>query len=554
MQMVNLLPLVVYELRLAVRRPGAYRMRLAAGGAAIGLSCCALLISSDASTASSLGHRILTMLGWAGFVGSVLAGLFLTADSVSQERREGTLGLLFLTDLRGHDVVFGKLAAKGLAPFYSLLAMFPSLTVCMIVGAVTAGEVWRLSLVLINTLFFSLSLTILTSSFCRSQRAAQLSALLALLVSVAALPVLGQPSTAASGRSVSHSWTILLSPAGNYVRAFDPRYRTGPGWFWGSLATTHLLAWVCVAMAGRLLPRLSLEESFVRVARARGERARLGDVARRQHARGEVLSRNPIAWLASRNSWKQRLVWSLPVVAFGIGLGLDPNPGLSPVGPRSTGVLFAVHALFKIWLGADASHEFSTGRLNGTLEVLLSTPLQSREVAAGMLSAFSHRFLAPLLALLLVDAAVAVKFMSMNNVAGAAIIAACGTMLLIDSYCLCWVGLWRGLVARDSVRAVVATIWRVLILPWIGFAAGVAIFIHSTPGEFAGLWLFVGVITDVVLLVNAKDFFHRHFRAMALRPFGAKPLRVESKWSPINWEAETDGSSSARPAGAGNEL
>src|SRR5438874_2438064 len=192
MQMVNLLPLVVYELRLAVRRPGAYRMRLAAGGAAIGLSCWGLLISSNAMTASSLGHSILTMLGWAGFVGSVLAGLFLTADSVSQERREGTLGLLFLTDLRGHDVVFGKLAAKGLAPFYSLLAMFPSLTVCMIVGGVTAGEVWRLSLVLMNTLFFSLSVTILTSSFCRSQRAAQLSALLALLLSVAALPLLGQ--------------------------------------------------------------------------------------------------------------------------------------------------------------------------------------------------------------------------------------------------------------------------------------------------------------------------------------------------------------------------
>src|SRR5205807_5787275 len=54
----------------------------------------------------------------------------------------------------------------------------PCLTVCVIVGGVTAGEVWRLSLVLVNMLFFSLSVTILTSTFCRQQRAAQGGALL----------------------------------------------------------------------------------------------------------------------------------------------------------------------------------------------------------------------------------------------------------------------------------------------------------------------------------------------------------------------------------------
>ena len=189
--MVNVLPLVEHELRAAIRRPGAYRMRLAAGGVAIGLSFWGLLIWSDSKTAVSLGHSLLEILGWTGFVGSALAGLLLTADCISQERREGTLGLLFLTDLRGHDVAVGKMAAKGIAPFYCLLAMFPSLTVCVIVGGVTAGEVWRLALVLMNTLFFSLSMTILTSTLCRQQRAAQASALVAILVSIAALPLLG---------------------------------------------------------------------------------------------------------------------------------------------------------------------------------------------------------------------------------------------------------------------------------------------------------------------------------------------------------------------------
>ena len=51
---------------------------------------------------------MLEVFGWAGFVGSAIAGLVLTADCISQERREGTLGLLFLTDLRGPDVALGN--------------------------------------------------------------------------------------------------------------------------------------------------------------------------------------------------------------------------------------------------------------------------------------------------------------------------------------------------------------------------------------------------------------------------------------------------------------
>src|SRR6266545_506196 len=440
--MVNILPLVMHEMRASVRRPTAYRIRLAAGGATIGLSCWGLLVWSDSMTAASLGHSLLRIFGGTGFIGGALAGLVLTSDCISQERRDVTLGLLFLTDLRGHDITIGKLAAKGITPFYCLLAMFPSLTVCVIVGGVTAGEVWRLSLVLLNTLFFSLALTILTSTFCRRQRAAQAGALLAILLSMVALPLLGAGFSSGTGGSLAHPFHLLFSPAASYFLAFDAGYRVGPGWFWGSLLTTHLAV---------------------------------------------------------------------------------------------------IHALFKILVGADASHEFAASRLNGTLELLLATPLQAREVAAGMLSAYRRRFLGPLFALLLSDAMLAAKLFFANNRSGAFIVGAGAAMLLADAYCLCWVGLWRGLLARDSVRAILATLWRILVLPWLYFAAGFGIFHQSTLAQFAGLWAFLGSVNDVVFLLNAKDFFIAHFRAMALRPFGEKPQRVESKWSPMNWEAELKG-------------
>src|SRR2546427_9287536 len=74
-----------------------------------------------------------------------------TADCLSQEKRERTLGLLFLTDLKGHDVVLGKLAATSLRGFYGLLAIFPVLAVPLLMGGITPGEFWRMVLVLVVT-------------------------------------------------------------------------------------------------------------------------------------------------------------------------------------------------------------------------------------------------------------------------------------------------------------------------------------------------------------------------------------------------------------------
>jgi hypothetical protein len=124
------------------------------------------------------------------------------------------------------------------------------------VGGVTAGEVMRLALVLVNTLFFSLSLTILTSTFCRRQRAAQASALFAMLLVLAPLPL----SAATLGSPTGRSLSLLLSPVGSCLLAFDTGYRSAGGWFWGSLLATHLLAWAGLAQAGRLVPRVLSRE------------------------------------------------------------------------------------------------------------------------------------------------------------------------------------------------------------------------------------------------------------------------------------------------------
>jgi hypothetical protein len=98
--------------------------------------------------------------------------IFGASDSISRERREGTLGFLFLTDLRASDVVLGKLAAAGLVPLYTLAGMFPAFAVCVLVGGLPAFVFWKGMAALIVTLLFSLSGTLFISSLCEDHRKA----------------------------------------------------------------------------------------------------------------------------------------------------------------------------------------------------------------------------------------------------------------------------------------------------------------------------------------------------------------------------------------------
>ncbi len=84
-----------------------------------------------------------------------------------EEKREGTLGLLFLTDLCGHDVVLGKLVSTSAQGFYALLAAFPILALALMAGGLAPGDFWRALLTIANTLFLSLSAGLLVSSLSR---------------------------------------------------------------------------------------------------------------------------------------------------------------------------------------------------------------------------------------------------------------------------------------------------------------------------------------------------------------------------------------------------
>src|SRR5437867_12291275 len=149
------LPVVERELRVRARLKSAYRFRLLAAIGAIVLVGLLLFMSGNLAAAGGYGGWVFKTLAWLSYAYCLLEGARNTADCLSEEKREGTLGLLFLTDLRPYDVVLGKLMATSVNSIYGLIAIFPPLAIPLVIGGVTVAEFWRLVLVLLDAVFFS---------------------------------------------------------------------------------------------------------------------------------------------------------------------------------------------------------------------------------------------------------------------------------------------------------------------------------------------------------------------------------------------------------------
>src|SRR5437879_5172222 len=79
--------------------------------------------------------------------------------------------------------------ASSLNSFYALLAIFPPLALPILLGGVTGAEFWRLVLMLVSTLFFSLCAGIFVSAISREERNA-LGSTLGILLAVTLLPLI----------------------------------------------------------------------------------------------------------------------------------------------------------------------------------------------------------------------------------------------------------------------------------------------------------------------------------------------------------------------------
>src|SRR5215207_11578411 len=105
---MTFLPIVSRELRVASRRRSTYWSRSAAAATLVALGTWFFLMMRH-EPAKETAYVLFGILTGSAVFYCLFCGIRATADCLSMEKREGTLGLLFLTDLKGYYVVFRKL-------------------------------------------------------------------------------------------------------------------------------------------------------------------------------------------------------------------------------------------------------------------------------------------------------------------------------------------------------------------------------------------------------------------------------------------------------------
>jgi hypothetical protein len=189
----------------------------------------------------------------------------------------------------------------------------------------------------------------------------------------------------------------------------------------------------------------------------------------------------------------------------------------------------------KLWIPIEAAQRLAEDQTMGALELLLSTPLTVRDILRGQLMALRRQFLWPLLAIVAIELVLAgtVQQHSHTGDNRMFLIWMAGILMLVtDVLALIWVALSSALSSKNSNHAIIKTLSRVLILPWVMF--GVIAIVASLwasltrkpePGWkfYLGLWFWVGLLTDFAFGLSAWVRVQTRFRELALR--AVKPAK-----------------------------
>jgi ABC-type Na+ efflux pump permease subunit len=532
---MTFLPIVERELRVAARRWGTYWARLSMALVATCLGAGIITVTSSALLTPVQTGRALFQ-GLAGLLGvyGLVYGRRATADCLSSEKREGTLGLLFLTDLKGYDIVLGKLAATSVSGLYALLAVLPVLSICLLLGGTTSGEFWRMVLVLLNTFFLSLAVGMLGSALTRDFRRAMGANFMLLLLFVVALPgaYLGLAILLGYDKSPP---PFLVSPLWAFPMSFDAAYRMYPGTFWQSVAGIHLEAWLLILLASRLVPR-SRQEKVIHAKRARWRELwhtwNYGKAETRPAFRKRLLDSNAFYWLAARAQRKPLHVWLL-LAAVALYWTCERIFQGQLWSDDASFVVVAVLFNFalKTWIAIEAGYELADDQKSGAVELLLSVPLTARDIVTGQVLALRRQFLKPCLAA--IGTTLVLMFLLFRQSRKPEVLVIWSVaivMFVLDVAALAGLSMYRGLTAKNHNVAIIGTLLRLLILPWAVFGLIIAVcrFLigFAAPMEWVpvwpfclGLWFGLGVAADLIFGLTAWRQLLMRFRPLALQRF-----------------------------------
>jgi hypothetical protein len=456
---MTLLPIVERELRVKARQWPTYWSRVGIGLFGTLLCLQQLEVGGMVGSAAEAGRFAFRGL----LVVSLLVcslGCLVTADAISWERREKTLGLLFLTRIGCADILLGKLASAALVVLGALVAFLPVLMIPVLAGGVTGGEAFRIGLVLVDTLLLSLAAGLVASArrvewFKSAQVAVGLMAALIFVPPV--MERLFFPKNTVG----------LLSPLWGVSAASDGAKLP----FWISLAAVQGLAWVLFWQAWMRL-RVAVRDDAVENPIPRKPPRVLAEENAPVRRPLLHVGVQPIGWLMHRQRGISRILWAgaacsvvlsgsryFPMAVGGTGwMVWSILWPLSFAGTVVSGGLFA-------WATSRFLFE---ARRSGEFELLITTPVGAKTIVWEQWL-FLRRALRGPLILMLAPMVLQVfplwfGFGFRMSFGGLTLVTALlSTLFMIVStvlglVALCWAGMWFGLKARTQGTAVLLTV------------------------------------------------------------------------------------------------
>ncbi|MGA2556074.1 MAG: ABC transporter permease [Verrucomicrobiota bacterium] len=397
-------PVVQRELREGARRPFNYWLRV--GAAAAGLVMVVYIVTENRDeTEKVMGQYLFAGLH------VVLMGLIclvvplMTADCLAREKREGTLGLLFLTPLTAGGIVMGKGLAQALRALTLWFSVAPVLAIPFVMGGIGWADASASFSLEFSALVLSLAAGLLASTLVKGRGAAFVLALF-----------LGVLFVAVFCRVALMCFFVRIHPNGGWLGPFFPfGYPTvmllmlsglpadiasigGVGvrlWhqiLWLSPIVALLLFVLVLGFAAWRLAR-SWQDKIPSLRQENMIRKYCTPLFKGWFARrtGRILDRNPIVWL-QQYSWKARLIkWVLCLVF------LAAETAAFTAGPTDYSQWDIIEALFILTFAAGMTfagiNSFAEEKRSGALELILVTPIPIHQIILGRVRGVWGQFL-----------------------------------------------------------------------------------------------------------------------------------------------------------------
>ncbi len=512
---------IVRELRAQARQSFTYWLRTLGVVVLIGG---AILFLGDNYLDRDLGGELFGFMHLLCYLSIWIFVPLSAADCISRERREGTLGLLFLTPLQPPHIVIAKSIAHGLRAGTLIVAIVPALMIPFLLGGVSWYQAVLAAAAHFNAVCWCLAAAVVASAFARTANRAMILACLLVFCgfilfpwTVGAILGLNSQTTWTSGYSQSGydfftGFSVVATPPGNidYVMQFFKPAQLGFAMAVATFISVSALVVAVIVAANRTRSSWRDEPPSARVREIERVFCRpviaVGFLRRWMQRK---LLRNPIGWLEQRR-WNGRMVtWAwFAVIVSVYSLVLTDRTFFRTSG----GFQVLMGWLLALSMAITAAGSFRRERETGVLELLLVSPLTTGQIISGRLRGLWGQFLPSIILLL----GIWIYFISIyhsiyrrSDGEGAQVFFFAVSFLVIPV-----IGLYFSVRTRHFIAALLLTLGTVFVAPMI-----LSQLIELLPGSGSGRG--VAKFNRIIFfqLLFAAIFWRRLHRNLENRTF-----------------------------------